>query len=181
MDSLGTCNLEEDQVRLLSVLAQNSFSVSDDSSDDSDCGGRDNQLMASSEDESSSDSEAEDKIPAKYSAILKQAHVLNNSASSEEVITPCDPHASEPIINNNNNNDLPSFNNAENLIASKDQDGNSPNDPSINDPTSAVVQDKMEWVFTLYDFDGKGSLTKEDIGSLARSIYDVLGNAKVPL
>ncbi|KHJ48731.1 hypothetical protein D918_01035 [Trichuris suis] len=39
----------------------------------------------------------------------------------------------------------------------------------------------QEWVFTLYDFDGKGKVSKEDILSLVRSIYDVLGNAKLPI
>lgn len=163
-DTFGTCSFEEDQVRLLSVLAQNSFSISDDSSDTSDCGGRDNQLMASSEDESSSDSESEDRIPPKYSAVVNHPSVLKNCASSDEVTTPCDPHASHL-----NNNSIPPFINTETFIASsKDQNGNSPTDP-INEKT-AVVEDKMEWVFTLYDFDGKGSLTKEVLHLLFRMV-----------
>ncbi|VDP37255.1 unnamed protein product [Soboliphyme baturini] len=46
---------------------------------------------------------------------------------------------------------------------------------------SALPSDCQEWVFTLYDFDGKGKVSRDDIMSLVRSIYEVLGNAKLPI
>ncbi|XP_013407066.1 protein naked cuticle homolog 1 isoform X2 [Lingula anatina] len=41
--------------------------------------------------------------------------------------------------------------------------------------------DKEEWSFTLYDFDGKGKITKEDLITLMKSLYDAVGSTvKLP-
>uniref|UniRef100_T1J496 Exocyst complex component 2 n=1 Tax=Strigamia maritima TaxID=126957 RepID=T1J496_STRMM len=41
--------------------------------------------------------------------------------------------------------------------------------------------DRQEFVFTLYDFDGEGKVTKDDIAGLVRSIYETVGTAiKLP-
>eukprot|EP00918_Siedleckia_nematoides_P012858 GHVU01028135.1.p1 GENE.GHVU01028135.1~~GHVU01028135.1.p1 ORF type:complete len:522 (+),score=32.86 GHVU01028135.1:133-1566(+) len=41
--------------------------------------------------------------------------------------------------------------------------------------------DKQEWSFTLYDFDGKGKITKEDLAGLLKSLYDAVGSSiKLP-
>ncbi|ELU11388.1 hypothetical protein CAPTEDRAFT_221730 [Capitella teleta] len=39
------------------------------------------------------------------------------------------------------------------------------------------TSDKQEWSFTLYDFDGQGKVTKEDIGQLLQSLYDAVGSS----
>ncbi|BFZ19210.1 hypothetical protein BsWGS_22249 [Bradybaena similaris] len=40
---------------------------------------------------------------------------------------------------------------------------------------------KQEWAFTLYDFDGHGKITKEDLASLLRALYDAVGSSiKLP-
>uniref|UniRef100_A0A915JWX4 Protein naked cuticle homolog n=1 Tax=Romanomermis culicivorax TaxID=13658 RepID=A0A915JWX4_ROMCU len=62
----------------------------------------------------------------------------------------------------------------------------------VIDPNRSIEIDKkkcndeelksaQEWIFTLYDFDAKGRVTKGDIVSLVRSIYDVLTNAEIPI
>lgn len=37
--------------------------------------------------------------------------------------------------------------------------------------------DKQEWNFTLYDFDGRGKITKEDLAQLLQSLYDTVGSS----
>lgn len=40
---------------------------------------------------------------------------------------------------------------------------------------------KHEWSFTLYDFDGHGRITKEDLASLLKALYDAVGSSiKLP-
>ncbi|KAH9499093.1 hypothetical protein Btru_006663 [Bulinus truncatus] len=40
---------------------------------------------------------------------------------------------------------------------------------------------KQEWSFTLYDFDGHGMITKEDLASLLKALYDAVGSSiKLP-
>lgn len=40
---------------------------------------------------------------------------------------------------------------------------------------------KQEWSFTLYDFDGHGKITKEDLASLLKALYDAVGSSiKIP-
>ncbi|XP_064610738.1 protein naked cuticle homolog 1-like isoform X2 [Liolophura sinensis] len=40
---------------------------------------------------------------------------------------------------------------------------------------------KQEWSFTLYDFDGQGKITKEDLASLLKALYDAVGSSiKLP-
>ncbi|CAG5125887.1 unnamed protein product [Candidula unifasciata] len=40
---------------------------------------------------------------------------------------------------------------------------------------------KQEWAFTLYDFDGHGKITKEDLASLLKALYDAVGSSiKLP-
>lgn len=41
-------------------------------------------------------------------------------------------------------------------------------------------EEKQEFCFTLYDFNGHGKVTKDDIASLVRSIYDALGKKSLP-
>ncbi|KAK3086743.1 hypothetical protein FSP39_022726 [Pinctada imbricata] len=42
-------------------------------------------------------------------------------------------------------------------------------------------KNKQEWSFTLYDFDGHGKITKEDLASLLKALYDAVGSSiKIP-
>lgn len=41
-------------------------------------------------------------------------------------------------------------------------------------------EERQEFSFTLYDFNGHGKVTKDDIASLVRSIYDALGKKSLP-
>ncbi|CAE1320865.1 NKD [Acanthosepion pharaonis] len=41
---------------------------------------------------------------------------------------------------------------------------------------------KQDWSFTLYDFDGKGKITKEELGNLFQALYDAVGSSiRLPL
>lgn len=41
--------------------------------------------------------------------------------------------------------------------------------------------EKQEWSFTLYDFDGHGKITKEDLVGLLKALYDAIGSSiKIP-
>ncbi|KAL3860192.1 hypothetical protein ACJMK2_010350 [Sinanodonta woodiana] len=43
------------------------------------------------------------------------------------------------------------------------------------------LDNKQEWSFTLYDFDGHGKITKEDLSSLLKALYDAVGSSiKIP-
>lgn len=37
--------------------------------------------------------------------------------------------------------------------------------------------DRQEWSYTLYDFEGQGQVTRDDVKNLVKSIYDVLGKS----
>lgn len=44
-----------------------------------------------------------------------------------------------------------------------------------------ATMEKQEFLFTLYDFEGHGKITKDDIAGLVRSIYDAVGSSiKLP-
>lgn len=40
-----------------------------------------------------------------------------------------------------------------------------------------TVQDKLRWIFSLYDLDGDGVLTKDELYRMISSIYDLLGRS----
>ncbi|CAG0921865.1 unnamed protein product, partial [Notodromas monacha] len=42
------------------------------------------------------------------------------------------------------------------------------------------MQDKVTWVFRLYDLNGDGRITRAEMSEVVHSIYDLLGNATVP-
>lgn len=45
----------------------------------------------------------------------------------------------------------------------------------------STEKNKQEWSFTLYDFDGQGKVTKEDLSSLLKALYDAVGSSiKIP-
>lgn len=45
----------------------------------------------------------------------------------------------------------------------------------------STEKNKQEWSFTLYDFDGHGKITKEDLSSLLKALYDAVGSSiKIP-
>ncbi|XP_031570647.1 protein naked cuticle homolog 2-like isoform X2 [Actinia tenebrosa] len=41
----------------------------------------------------------------------------------------------------------------------------------------SVGSDHQEWSYTLYDFEGKGQVTRDDLKNLVKSIYEVLGKS----
>lgn len=41
----------------------------------------------------------------------------------------------------------------------------------------SVGSDRQEWSYTLYDFEGQGQVTRDDLRNLVKSIYDVLGKS----
>ncbi|KAJ3640135.1 hypothetical protein Zmor_003451 [Zophobas morio] len=54
-------------------------------------------------------------------------------------------------------------------------------DVSMEDGESKPGQERQEFSFTLYDFDGHGKITKDDISGLVTTIYEALGSSvKVP-
>ncbi|KAF5284464.1 hypothetical protein FQA39_LY17039 [Lamprigera yunnana] len=54
-------------------------------------------------------------------------------------------------------------------------------DVSLEDVPNQNLQDRQEFSFTLYDFDGHGKITKDDIAGLVTTIYEALGaSIKVP-
>ena len=40
-----------------------------------------------------------------------------------------------------------------------------------------TVQDKLRWIFSLYDLDGDGVLTKDELYRMISAIYDLLGRS----
>ncbi|KAF6197462.1 hypothetical protein GE061_020178, partial [Apolygus lucorum] len=54
-------------------------------------------------------------------------------------------------------------------------------DVSINEGPDGKGRERQEFSFTLYDFDGHGKITKDDIAGLVTTIYETLGSSvKVP-
>ncbi|XP_049964577.1 uncharacterized protein LOC126485015 [Schistocerca serialis cubense] len=54
-------------------------------------------------------------------------------------------------------------------------------DVSVEGGVDAGGQERQEFSFTLYDFDGHGKITKDDIAGLVTTIYETLGSSiKVP-
>lgn len=43
------------------------------------------------------------------------------------------------------------------------------------------VQEKLQWIFGLYDLNGDGLITKTEMVDVVRSIYEMLGRATQPL
>jgi len=44
-----------------------------------------------------------------------------------------------------------------------------------------TVEDKLKWIFGLYDINGDGYITKQEMLTIVRAIYDMLGNYTEPL
>ncbi|CAG4960413.1 unnamed protein product [Parnassius apollo] len=42
------------------------------------------------------------------------------------------------------------------------------------------VQEKLSWVFALYDVDGDGRISKSEMLAVVQEVYEVLGRAAVP-
>lgn len=42
------------------------------------------------------------------------------------------------------------------------------------------LQEKMQWVFGLYDLDGDGNITKKEMLDVVTSIYEMLGHNTEP-
>ena len=42
------------------------------------------------------------------------------------------------------------------------------------------VNDKLEWIFRLYDTNNKGMIYLSDVLKIVKSIYDMIGNHTVP-
>lgn len=40
-----------------------------------------------------------------------------------------------------------------------------------------TIQDKLRWIFSLYDLDGDGVLTKDELYRMISAIYDLLGRS----
>uniref|UniRef100_A0A023EWY7 Protein naked cuticle homolog n=1 Tax=Triatoma infestans TaxID=30076 RepID=A0A023EWY7_TRIIF len=52
---------------------------------------------------------------------------------------------------------------------------------SVNENCATSHRDRQEFSFTLYDFDGRGKITKDDIAGLVTTIYETVGSSiKVP-
>ncbi|XP_025115691.1 protein naked cuticle homolog 1-like isoform X2 [Pomacea canaliculata] len=63
-----------------------------------------------------------------------------------------------------------------------DEKGDKANNLSIEEFECGVQfegteNSKQEWSFTLYDFDGHGRITKEDLASLLKALYDAVGSS----
>lgn len=43
------------------------------------------------------------------------------------------------------------------------------------------VQDKLKWTFNLYDVNGDGVITKDDLSRIIISVYDLLGKSVDPV
>ncbi|XP_064466365.1 protein naked cuticle homolog 2-like isoform X2 [Ornithodoros turicata] len=52
--------------------------------------------------------------------------------------------------------------------------------PKLSCNMSLEDEEKQEFCFTLYDFNGHGKVTKDDVVGLVRSIYDALGKKSLP-
>ncbi|XP_025835687.1 protein naked cuticle homolog 2 [Agrilus planipennis] len=50
-------------------------------------------------------------------------------------------------------------------------------DVSLEEATDNNKPDRQEFSFTLYDFDGRGKITKDDIAGLVTTIYEALGSS----
>ncbi|PZC71631.1 hypothetical protein B5X24_HaOG212869, partial [Helicoverpa armigera] len=42
------------------------------------------------------------------------------------------------------------------------------------------VQEKLSWVFTLYDVDGDGRISRSEMLAVVQAIYELLGRAAAP-
>lgn len=69
---------------------------------------------------------------------------------------------------------------AEEERSEKEERGESLNATDVSCNKSHQGEERQEFSFTLYDFNGHGKVTKDDIASLVRSIYDALGKKSLP-
>ncbi|KAL1434191.1 hypothetical protein MTO96_011836 [Rhipicephalus appendiculatus] len=69
---------------------------------------------------------------------------------------------------------------AEEERSEKEERGESLNATDVSCNKSHHGEERQEFSFTLYDFNGHGKVTKDDIASLVRSIYDALGKKSLP-
>ncbi|XP_075532421.1 uncharacterized protein LOC142565769 isoform X2 [Dermacentor variabilis] len=69
---------------------------------------------------------------------------------------------------------------AEEERSEKEERGGSLNATDVSCNKSHHGEERQEFSFTLYDFNGHGKVTKDDIASLVRSIYDALGKKSLP-
>uniref|UniRef100_A0A5S6QE04 Protein naked cuticle homolog n=1 Tax=Trichuris muris TaxID=70415 RepID=A0A5S6QE04_TRIMR len=159
--AFGSCD-DDDKVQLLALM---SHSDSSSSSSDSSC-----DSMHSLDGNESATGSEEDC----YETIFKD--VFPNKAF-HHCDHACNPNA-ESLYRRQNKCDAV----VSKLVdeQEKQEEPCEPN-PHTTDKQAKAPAAGQEWVFTLYDFDGKGKVSKEDILSLVRSIYDVLGNAKLPI
>ena len=51
---------------------------------------------------------------------------------------------------------------------------------SLSQASRGTVQEKLRWVFCLYDLNGDGYITKAEMTSVAAAIYDMLGRFTAP-
>ncbi|CAG5053585.1 unnamed protein product, partial [Parnassius apollo] len=42
------------------------------------------------------------------------------------------------------------------------------------------IQEKLSWVFALYDVDGDGRISKSEMLAVVQAVYELLGRAAVP-
>ncbi|KAL1283042.1 Protein naked cuticle [Trichinella pseudospiralis] len=160
-------NCEGDKVQLLSVISH-----TDSSNSTSSC----ESLPCSDGNETVSQTTEEDC----YDTILKEALVNAKSPcrghrDDSSTTTTTEPLYQQPCDFSRNK-----VSTACNDTKSKPQTMHTA-DPGQHDCKNLKMHQGQEWVFTLYDFDGKGKVSKADILSLVRSIYDVLGSAKLPM
>ncbi|KAG9509793.1 Calsenilin [Fragariocoptes setiger] len=47
--------------------------------------------------------------------------------------------------------------------------------------TRGTIEDKLRWIFTLYDINGDGVITKDELFKVVSSIYDLLGKSSANL
>ena len=43
------------------------------------------------------------------------------------------------------------------------------------------IQDKLRWIFQLYDLDGDGLLTRDELFRIISSIFDLMGRSSDPI
>jgi calsenilin, presenilin binding protein, EF hand transcription factor len=51
----------------------------------------------------------------------------------------------------------------------------------LSNLSRGTTVDKIRWIFNLYDIDGNGSITKQELLAIVKSIYNLLGNLTKPL
>ncbi|KRZ02683.1 Protein naked cuticle -like protein 2, partial [Trichinella zimbabwensis] len=160
-------NCDGDKVQLLSVISH-----TDSSNSTSSC----ESLPCSDGNETISQTTEEDC----YDTILKEALVNAKSPCRDHADDSSTTTTTEPLYQQPCDFSRQKISTACNDNKSKPQTVHTV-DTGQHDCKNLKMHEGQEWVFTLYDFDGKGKVSKADILSLVRSIYDVLGSAKLPM